>query len=1340
MKLAPSDTGNKVDDQMPDLPTLLAATSPFWWEALKWGTKTLVDAGEEMLGEEVKKQTRKILRPVLHRLGKPEADKAFSEAFKKASKAYLARYGAGERELPNAVADLLSQAVERQLDEASRDVLQSYLLTNDPQRAPLDRWVQRQLGGESIVTGEGRVFTQEEVTAELDVFLRELRTAFLAHDFFRADISEVSSIRLLTEIRDALIEKNADLQKMQEEYLAYVARQNEWIVLRGIAPRVQGREVKMRMKDLFVPLQASVERDVRGELVTDGLSRVQEALDFVASPEGALAVVQQELGQDVRYVPSEPDTGDSHPLVTVLRGRGVPQIVVHGPDSGRLLSMADVLAEERVVILGDPGAGKSTLLRYAARAVALNDASLVGETPLHRLPILVRIASFARAQEREADLSLVEYVRERLEKDFAPLFAAYMDSGSCLIMLDGVDEVADPHQRGQVVSEIENLIARYPINRYVVTSRIVGYDQARLDSQFRHFTLAELPPETIRDFVTRWYQAIERESGTDLSPGEAGDRAQELTEAIEGHPGIQRLSTNPLLLTIIALVNWRGSKLPNRRVELYQIACETLIENWPLHRCGVKLDAEQVMAILAPVAYHVFATQKGQFIRRKELMPRLAGGILEEQGGTHNEAAKAARAMLEMVSARSGIFLQRGYDESGSPVYGFLHLTFLEYLTACYLADRWADGDLPLADLCHVPRWREVILLMVGKIGLAGRPDATRILQQILDLHSPYEHAIYRDLLLAAACLRDDLRVKHELSRRIVGRLVELSMDSPIRDLRDDAMKLLATMRDTIHQRQVASALRLGLTEQNPERQSQALELVRHLGLRELDLIQDVRDRLTEGDGVIRASAAETLGQLCPQDCESSAALRACLSDPDSRVALAASKALARMAACSTQPSIDTIELMTDHNPLVRAAALGVVDARAMENPDIFAQLTQLLSDSRADVRAACASALAETPVSDKRTIGLLHHLVADESWLVRYWAIRAVSSAGAFDTGTVDFLCTQLGDEDWRMRHTAAYALLKVSHWDAATTSALRARLEDTHPQVRTLAVRALAREESWDQTTVSRLSARLTVENLDIRANAAAVLGTMGPSAAPATSALRRCLADKDWRLRATAAIALARVAPSQPETVSVLCEHVGEGYWGTCAAYALAFLGPRLPSVWEPQPRLAGPYWRLRTDIVHILLMIDWSFDVEQIERMLDQFCDYSLRTDQKIGRLLLRLVPPPQDLAALWRDGLTDDCWETRDRAAHAIGELRVSDCETICALTACLKDQSADVRASAAYSLGLARLANTDQVVEALSHHLTDAQLAFYGGHVCDNAYSSIISLLGSSVSDTSLLP
>ena len=541
--------------------------------------------------------------------------------------------------------------------------------------------------------------------------------------------------------------------------------------------------------------------------------------------------------------------------------------------------MADILSQERAVILGDPGTGKSTLLSYAAYAVANGDASLVGEEPLHRLPIFVRIADFARTRQGQPDLNLVEYVRDRMEKDFAPLLAQRLQDDRTLLLLDGLDEVTDPHQRGQVVGEIEKLIARYPKNRYVVTSRIVGYGQARLDSQFHHFTLAPLPPETITKFVTSWYEAIERGSGADLKPGEAEERAQELTQAIEGDPGIHRLATNPLLLTIIAMVNWRGRKLPNRRAELYDIACETLIENWPLHRLGVALDAEQIETVLAPIAYHIFATEEGQYISERDLMPKLTAAIREEQGGTAYEARKASRALLDTLSEQSGIFLERGYDELGDPVYGFLHLTFLEYLTACHLAVRWAEGELPLEEFCHVPRWSEVIQLMVGKIGLSGRPQASRILQEIRDLHSPYEDSLHRDLLLAGACLADDLRIKPELSRAVIKALAAIAVHTSITPLREAVFTLFGRMRGTSHERAAAAALLPFLNDKKNHVRSVAASALAQIAPSDPETISSLRDRLADDEWRVRCAAAGALAQIAPSDPQTISSLRDRLAD-----------------------------------------------------------------------------------------------------------------------------------------------------------------------------------------------------------------------------------------------------------------------------------------------------------------------------------------------------------------------------------------------------------------------------------------------------------------------------
>ncbi len=188
-----------------------------------------------------------------------------------------------------------------------------------------------------------------------------------------------------------------------------------------------------------------------------------------------------------------------------------------------------------------------------------------------RRPILLRLVDYARALQADPTLRLRDYVRDLHDKDRAPLFRQFLEDGACLVMLDGLDEVINPQQRARIARQIEALVADYPGNHYLLASRVVGYEAGRLTGDFVHFTLGALPEDSMQGFVQKWYEAIEREGGVE-DQAEARARADELCQAIQERPGIRRLAENPLLLTIVALVNWRGRRLPNRRVEVYRHA------------------------------------------------------------------------------------------------------------------------------------------------------------------------------------------------------------------------------------------------------------------------------------------------------------------------------------------------------------------------------------------------------------------------------------------------------------------------------------------------------------------------------------------------------------------------------------------------------------------------------------------------------------------------------------------------------------------------------------------------------------------------------------------------
>jgi predicted NACHT family NTPase len=60
---------------------------------------------------------------------------------------------------------------------------------------------------------------------------------------------------------------------------------------------------------------------------------------------------------------------------------------------------------------------------------------------------------------------------------------------------------------------------------------------------------------------------------------EANQRVADLRNAIQGHKAVQELAENPLLLTLLAVMQQNSIVLPRQRVELYSVVTTTLLEN-----------------------------------------------------------------------------------------------------------------------------------------------------------------------------------------------------------------------------------------------------------------------------------------------------------------------------------------------------------------------------------------------------------------------------------------------------------------------------------------------------------------------------------------------------------------------------------------------------------------------------------------------------------------------------------------------------------------------------------------------------------------------------------------
>ncbi len=489
----------------------------------------------------------------------------------------------------------------------------------------------------------------------------------------------------------------------------------------------------------------------------------------------------------------------------------------------RAHDVEQLIAENsQIVLLGDPGSGKTTLLRYVALRFAQDllagtkqfDNSLRETESLGSLgfPIYIRIADYTEARARhDSKMSLLDYlphyvantVSQDLRKDVLQLIYSMLDSDRSIVLLDGLDEVIDDHDRREVAAAIAHFsetvgrshrsptLSSNPRNRIVVTSRIAGYRPfVELPPTFNHFTIQPMSREKIEAFLNRWCVAVERclvDVAVRISkyspPTSSGPVAREevarILAAIDEAPGVKRLAENPLLLRTLAILHRSSGGLPARRVELYEKATRKMLYDWHYERPspkGVAIDQGEALRLLCPLAMHIHEHRPSGFLTPGETESLLSQfyspQIGDESADPSPETVSAVRTFLKMVREHSGLFVERG-----TGLFGFMHLTFQEYFVARYLVSRRAHALQDILYRLHQPRWREPILLAVASLTDPYFGDVDEILKEILDAGSAYEALLHRDLLFVVDCISECTGVAPSTRRIVADRVIECYCD-----------------------------------------------------------------------------------------------------------------------------------------------------------------------------------------------------------------------------------------------------------------------------------------------------------------------------------------------------------------------------------------------------------------------------------------------------------------------------------------------------------------------------------------------------------------------------------
>jgi len=538
------------------------------------------------------------------------------------------------------------------------------------------------------------------------------------------------------------------------KYLESLREQTGWIDIRGLMVG-SGKAPRFPINELYIPLTTTSKLTVADEKFGIARGGPPERRAHPTTEDASAAGRERvELEDLLTYrrlvIVGDPGAGKTTFLYRIAYELSDRWLKAERLPSGTSVPASSKAAEQHTEARASFLTRLAAALRqtFASEAGGLGLDTRTGEPaetgqcaeggePL--LPIFIRIAELSehirrrRAQPsyegpsaEDSPAWLAHFLNQQNEENKWGLDREFiegkLESGSVLLLLDGLDEPPSAIDREATARLFENTTRAYQRCRFVVTTRPLAYVGRAVLDGFEEARIEPLEPEQIESFLGHWCRALFPESEE-----KAQRHLRELAEALRSTLEIRRMARNPVMLTALAVVHWNEKRIPEQRADLY-----SSILIW-LSRAREKRPgrepAERCLTLLEHLALGMQNQPQGRLV---QISKGEAADMLAAQFRAENDAERRQRAQdfIAQEEVDSGIIVSRGSELR------FWHLTFQEYLAAKAIAglvDRDQDTLLLTGNEIYLQEWREAALLVAGVLRESGVPRVDRLVTEILN-------------------------------------------------------------------------------------------------------------------------------------------------------------------------------------------------------------------------------------------------------------------------------------------------------------------------------------------------------------------------------------------------------------------------------------------------------------------------------------------------------------------------------------------------------------------------------------------------------------------------------